>query len=526
MKSKLDLYYFLVINTPFINDKDPAMHLINKIEEIEKIYEKYPYESKKLFYFAKNDIHNLFYNSDYIFEFYTKNLEENSDKIKLSELFYLQLLISDRPEIINYTYKSNYIFSINRIFNNTNENNLQNIIVSKIIIDLINNILEQEEVRDIQQLEKIREDNKALIQKIITKNDILIKLKYSLNDVLEKKIDEIYTDIIILLIKLNMFIDNFDDTKQIIEELNLETIIITQRMFEEIKKSLDESNDYMENYKIEDIYDLEKKINFYYIMRKYILKDFFCVYNIPFLKNNYLNIIKMRYNYRINHVINLDDNIRYIFDIDKDINKLHEDIVNYNNKRERKFLDMSFIKEDNDINKNIYINSISAEIILQKVNIILKSQDKQKKNLAYEIKDISFEDENINLNILGYILNYLNKKTSTYKNSQHLLNFLIEIEDYISINDLKFKPDIKLELKKEDNANNYYYYDEEMENNKDPEIYNISCISSFEVNTIENEKKEYTFIDYNILVNGIDKEPKGFQYLINELTNNDYENTC
>ena len=159
MKSKLDLYYFLVINTPFINDKDPAMHLINKIEEIEKIYEKYPYESKKLFYFAKNDIHNLFYNSDYIFEFYTKNLEENSDKIKLSELFYLQLLISDRPEIINYTYKSNYIFSINRIFNNTNENNLQNIIVSKIIIDLINNILEQEEVRDIQQLEKIREDN-------------------------------------------------------------------------------------------------------------------------------------------------------------------------------------------------------------------------------------------------------------------------------------------------------------------------------------------------------------------------------
>ena len=93
-----------------------------------------------------------------------------------------------------------------------------------------------------------------------------------------------------------MFIDNFDDTKQIIEELNLETIIITQRMFEEIKKSLDESNDYMENYKIEDIYDLEKKINFYYILRKYILKDFFCVYNIPFLKNNYLNIIKMRYN--------------------------------------------------------------------------------------------------------------------------------------------------------------------------------------------------------------------------------------
>ena len=179
-----------------------------------------------------------------------------------------------------------------------------------------------------------------------------------------------------------MFIDNFDDTKQIIEELNLETIIITQRMFEEIKKSLDESNDYMENYKIEDIYDLEKKINFYYILRKYILKDFFCVYNIPFLKNNYLNIIKMRYNYRINHVINLDDNIRYIFDIDKDINKLHEDIVNYNNKRERKFLDMSFIKEDNDINKNIYINSISAEIILQKVNIILKFQDKQKKKFS------------------------------------------------------------------------------------------------------------------------------------------------
>ena len=41
-----------------------------------KIIFYYPDESKKLFYFMKNDLHKLFYDKDYVFQFDTKDLEK------------------------------------------------------------------------------------------------------------------------------------------------------------------------------------------------------------------------------------------------------------------------------------------------------------------------------------------------------------------------------------------------------------------------------------------------------------------
>jgi hypothetical protein len=86
-------------------------------------------------------------------------------------------------------------------------------------------------------------------------------------------------------------------------------------MYEGILQALDEKNEYLKNYVINEYEDLvEDKINFYYILLKYILKNMAYIFNIPFLQNNYLNIIKLK-NLDLD---DLDDNLKekiiFIFD--------------------------------------------------------------------------------------------------------------------------------------------------------------------------------------------------------------------
>ena len=212
MCNKFELYHFLCEKYPPSNPSDSTCHLINSIEDVEKIYKIYPYESKKLFYFMKNDIHKLFYEKDYVFKFYSYDLEkvlpENSDKIKLSELFYLESLIKDSPEIINYSLDIDYIELINnKLFNlkNKQTNCIQYAITAKFVLLLIDNYLNDtndENFENINKLESIKEKSIKLIEETIKENRILIKLNYKLDDILDKNIDEIYLNIILYLIFL------------------------------------------------------------------------------------------------------------------------------------------------------------------------------------------------------------------------------------------------------------------------------------------------------------------------------------
>jgi hypothetical protein len=59
-------------------------------------------------------------------------------------------------------------------------------------------------------------------------------------------------------------------------------------LLENLKKILNSSEDFINNYKVSDIFDLindNAKVNFYYILFKYILKNPFYIYQIDFLKN-------------------------------------------------------------------------------------------------------------------------------------------------------------------------------------------------------------------------------------------------
>ena len=91
----------------------------------------------------------------------------------------------------------------------------------------------------------------------IIKNNINIinKLNFDLdeNNLKEKNIDIIYTDIIKALFLKNNF-NNIENIEQILNQLELETINITDDMLTELLKIL--NNDFIKRHTIEDINDL------------------------------------------------------------------------------------------------------------------------------------------------------------------------------------------------------------------------------------------------------------------------------
>ena len=178
--------------------------------------------------------------------------------------------------------------------------------------------------------------------------------------------------------------------------------------------------------------------------------------------------------------------------------------------------EVSFINNNiSNTKKNDYkINIDLAKKILNGVTIILMHDKSQEEKSIYKIKDIEKETKD--------------KKDTILKNFKLLLNFINDIKDYIAQNELYLKPDIYLYLEKASNNNIIITLDDFTDtSDKFKDVYDITCTSSFEVEKKENNESEkskiYKFIDFNVLINGIDEEPFGFEHLINELTNNDYK---
>ena len=155
--------------------------------------------------------------------------------------------------------------------------------MSKIIIDLIYNYKRLDECteEDKEELEKIKTDNNEIIKKNL---NIFNNIGLNLNekDINNNKIDKLYLiDIINVLITER----NFENFENLIKDLELEKITIRKTMFEEIKKILNKNEDYYKISNINHLFD-EKKINFYYILLKYILKNSLYIYHITLLSES------------------------------------------------------------------------------------------------------------------------------------------------------------------------------------------------------------------------------------------------
>ena len=273
-------------------------------------------------------------------------------------------------QIINYEYSMELIKEIDDKNKSIKNNIIAKIIMSKICIDLIEKFEETSNYNDDYEDELVilKEDNEGFIS-----DNLKALEEFGLNidkeEYMDKILDKFYSDLIKGLIKNKKF-DSYEIVLNLMKDIDVENIPITKTMYEELSDILNKE-EIIKGYKIntkEDFY-IESKINFYYILLKYIFKNQLYIYNINLFLDTRKLIIKLL---RANEVINkgknipFNDKITYVikkladsdyyflkvqklelvleyykeifFESKKDAIILIEDILNNNKKFEDKFL--------------------------------------------------------------------------------------------------------------------------------------------------------------------------------------------
>jgi len=449
----------------------------------------------KFIYFNRNWFHNILYEREELIK-----IEFEEQKKHLYYNFYLNLLIKENPEIINYTYSLDFIKTINIEHKKTFQK-YKLIMLSKIIIDLIDNYRGADEYNENVvsfELEEIEIENRLII-----KNNIEvfkeIDLNFNEDDILMKKIDEIYLEIINALIRSKK-IEDFEYSYNVLEQLDLKNINLTKTIFEGLKKG----QNYIKYYEINNIEDFndKRKVNFYYILLEFIFKNsiYFC--NVPFLLNAkklFLEIIKsekfesIKVNKKIEIIVlKILDSEYYSKIYFKSINKKLDELLKY---YEECFFETKLedIKTINDIIKN-------KEVDYEKYEKYLEDYDKAKKI-------------NERIPIINYIYNLENKLN--IKNEEKFQKAILKLDNFekmikerkiekeygvMMVNYIKVENNNKI-LSKILNKNEYDYFinyiKENINNiNKNKNEFLINENKKFE-NLILKNKNEIYNIQYN-----------------------------
>jgi len=449
-------------------------------------------------YFNRNWFHKVLYDREEI-----AKIEFGEQKKNLYYNFYLNLLIKEEYYLVHYIYSLDFIKRINIERKKTSQK-FRLIMFSKIILDLIYNYRGTEEYNendDSFELEKIKKENRQIINSNI---EVFKEIDLNLNgdDVLKKKIDEIYIEIINALIKSKK-IEDFDYSCNVFEQLDLENISLTKTIFDGFMNGKN-----YKDYEINNLEDLndERKVNFYNLFLKFIFKNSIYIYNVPFLlkaKKLFIELLKQKEivyikpNKKIEYIIlKIFDSKYFYFEYYKYIYKILNEVLKYYEKFffETKIEDINIIKdiiknkEENyekyekylkdygkakKINEKIpiinYIYSLKNERNLRndenfqkailKFDNFIKEGKKEKENV--EIMANSIKDENnnkilskiLNKNEYDYLINYINESINNIKNKKNITeNLIIENENKNNDNS-KFVKDINNEEQKENNIN-------------------------------------------------------------------------
>jgi hypothetical protein len=356
-------------------------------------------------------------------------------------------------------------------------------------------------------------------------------LKWSVDEFKKKKIDEIYIEIVVALIKTNK-IDETEYTKDILEQLNLEEIKITKKMLDELSKELNSNELNIRKYNILESKDLLNydKINFYYLLFKYVLNKSYYIFQIDSLISLRKNILKI---IRKNNKIDLKEDKRkeseFILDIILDSkffwNKYKKNEVDIKDKKNIE--DQKDIKDNNsNIQKSTNFSKIINKMqglstksctnnnkekietiedifkkgILYRSSFLFKN-DKSDNNVNFKYELYDYEDNNNQLK--GYVVKNLNE------NFEKFLNFLSDFKNSIEKEfDCSYNLIIKLDFYLEN-----FNYDKDW-------TYDLTCKYTFYP---LNSYQLSSFKDNNILINGIDSPNQGFYYLLDEINNSTYK---
>ena len=122
-------------------------------------------------------------------------------------------------------------------------------------------------------------------------------------------------------------------------QLDLENINLTKKMLNDFNRLLEEDKILLNSYKITNFYDfnIENKVNFYFILFKYILKNPIYSFQIPLLSETRKNIIKIINNESyLNSFSSVKNNlkknkakIKYMVDMITDSNYYFQKFIDY-----------------------------------------------------------------------------------------------------------------------------------------------------------------------------------------------------
>ena len=335
------LRYFETKDFPSTNklEKDPKSKLISNYNEL-KMYLKNTNNKlnfKNIFYNIEN-IDIILYEADKYIE-----IKEEDHNQSLTQYFYLIMLMNKNKNIINYLYCFDFI---RKISDKKYNKNLEKIIISKIKLELIDYYkeLEIDEIIDDKEIKMIENENKLNI-----KNNLKIfeelGLKYNESDIEKINIDDLYVNIIYSLI-INRKIEDYNYILNIFNQMNLSSIDVSKKIYDKLLENSFFNSEYINKFSIlsiKDLYD-NKKINFYYILFSYILKETIYIYQIPFLnklRKLILNIIKSNLNNLfINKTKQWKSKISFL------INKLCD--CDYYKKKFNNYIDKFSIKTNNN----------------------------------------------------------------------------------------------------------------------------------------------------------------------------------
>ena len=288
---RLDLTYNGLINQCEIyniieeinsNDKkdqikmtDPVLQFIENYENIESILTKKDINIFEYLYLNRIKIHKILYEAD-------ENITITSQMMNnFSDYYYLYFLIRDE-ETLNYNFEFELLSKLYGTLI-ASKSHIQKIIYAKILLCFIKNYLEIGEGESDDECNVMEGKCRELIN---SEKDFLKDFNINLNlDKLDENdigIDDIYTNIILSLIKMDKLNDS-QDTINILTELEIKNLRINKKIFTKLETFLNKDN--LKQYRIIKYDDLLNKniIIFYRMLFVYILKSSDYIYYIPYL---------------------------------------------------------------------------------------------------------------------------------------------------------------------------------------------------------------------------------------------------
>ena len=485
----------ILLGHSFIENKSPFINTFSEIIPTLKLIED-TNDISRFFYSQKSVINKILDNEDQI-------IEISNNKYDFKFYFYLALLLEDNYDIVNYTYEYDLIQDLDNEIRNEKEI-IKKVIKSIIILGLIYNF------KGFNRNKKLNSDldniEKYNIENIKNNKHVLEEFNLNINEdeVDEISLEEIYGKILSYLIEHKKLEDYDYSYNIIINQLEINNIDITKKMFDELSRVLNSNESFITDYSISNSEDLLNinKINFYFILFKYILKDSQKIYNIPFLINTKNIVIN-----QLKHSLNLD------------LDKIDNDI------KERCEFNIKFIL-DSKYYYNIYLNNKNIKKV--DVSVILEYY----KNYFFETKKTQItEIENGHFNfksnaeevnkakimnekycIIEFIFN--NKFSGKEKTEEKIQSIVISWEKFEKmIKDKKLK-----KMRKDDKMILGKFFGDP--NNKDLliKIFGEDCYENFikeSVDVINTENKR------NIDINALKEILKYYQTFLFESKSND-----